>query len=216
MKLVTFFNGKYARTFLVRGYSYYRRACHYYLDTRIGKDSLEKVIESKHQDQGANETQSTDYRVLKNIFNDYKLTDSDVFVDVGCGQGRVISYLIYKKSKCRFIGIELDKEVMEYTQNRFKDFDNVSIINDNVLTCIPEDATVFYLFNPFNGNVFVAFIEEIEKKIHHKIHIIYSNDLYGSFLTNRKGWSIESQKNIQRKFVRPASVTIFKYEPLKY
>ncbi|MBO7088352.1 MAG: class I SAM-dependent methyltransferase, partial [Lentisphaeria bacterium] len=90
------------------------------LDRKIGGISLAEVRESKFQDLGAYPTMSAEYGAIDMMFKKFPLSEKDVFVDVGCGFGRVISRLLLKKSPCKkYYGVELDPDVAAITAKRF-------------------------------------------------------------------------------------------------
>ena len=204
MKIVNFINGTYL-------YLLFHRYRALYLDVLIGGKSLTGIIPSKYKNLNAFATQSTDYRLLRPIFKSYVLKPSDVFVDVGCGKGRVLSYLLLKKFSGKIIGVELDPGFADFAQKRLNNYKNVTIICGNILNIMPKEATVFYLFNPFNEIVFRNFIDEIENNINHKVTIIYCADLFKDYLVNRKGWIIRESKTINRRFGNPMQYSIIEY-----
>lgn len=184
-----------------------------YMDRRIGNTLLSPIIKSKYEHLGSNKVWSTDYRVLRRIFNDFRLADNDVFVDVGCGLGRVLSYLLIRGVKCRLIGIELDEQAANITKSRLSEFKQVEILNKNVMDCLPEDATVFYLFNPFDAARLAMFANKIEEVMRHNVHVIYLFDLHREILLNRNKWSVVSEQTVRRWACNDAHYTIFLYEP---
>ena len=73
------------------------------LDRKIGGISLSEVRESRFQDLGAYPTMSAEYGAIEMMFRDFPLDANDVFVDVGCGFGRVISWLLLKRPRAESI-----------------------------------------------------------------------------------------------------------------
>jgi 16S rRNA A1518/A1519 N6-dimethyltransferase RsmA/KsgA/DIM1 with predicted DNA glycosylase/AP lyase activity len=136
------------------------------------------VIQTRFSNEGAFNTQSSKERFVQLIFNNVPLTEKDVFVDVGCGVGKVLSMLhSYYKN---IIGVEIDPIIAELARNRVKDMDNVKVVTGNILDCKTEIklATVFYLFNPFNSAVLDSFLTLVERVGRKDVRIIYSNDIY--------------------------------------
>ena len=62
-------------------------------DKRYGGISVNQKKASKYSELGACATQSSDYRCLRQVFRAVPLSRNDVFIDVGCGEGRVLTYL---------------------------------------------------------------------------------------------------------------------------
>ena len=54
-------------------------------------------------------SQSTHYSILKKIFDKVNIDESDSFIDVGCGKGRVLAYLVMHDYKCAITGIEINE-----------------------------------------------------------------------------------------------------------
>jgi SAM-dependent methyltransferase len=136
----------------------------------------------------------SDYGALDFIFSTVKLSPADVIVDVGCGKGRVINYLLHKKSKNRIIGVELDSDIAAFTRRRLRRYRNVEIRNGNILDSIPEDATMFYLFNPFNADVMGRFKAKLEAVFDSTV-VIYYNANYADIFENAPGWTVTTHPN---------------------
>ena len=85
------------------------------MDRRICGLSLVPYVSSIFRDNqrgvGGTGTQSTHYLLLRRVFSHVNLTASDAFMDVGCGKGRVLAYLIRKKCPCTLYGIEYNETV---------------------------------------------------------------------------------------------------------
>jgi 16S rRNA A1518/A1519 N6-dimethyltransferase RsmA/KsgA/DIM1 with predicted DNA glycosylase/AP lyase activity len=183
------------------------------LDIRVARRSLGGTIESPYEARGVNKTQSTDYRVLKPIFKELCLKDTDSFLDVGCGKGRIIGYLLHRHFRGEIIGVELNSKIALFTSKRFKKHNNVHIITGDILENIPPQATILYLFNPFTEQVLEKLVTKIEKFIRHPALLIYCNDVHRKILENRANWSEEKVFRVKRKFTRESQVTFFRYIP---
>jgi len=109
------------------------------------------------------------YYFLEKFLNDYFIKKTDIFVDFGCGKGRVPILLNYLSS-CKSIGVEYDKNLYKFAMNNKKNYEkkygikNVDFIHEkaeNVL--IPENASIFYFYNPFSIIIFARVIRNILK-----------------------------------------------------
>ena len=146
--------------------------------------------ESRFQDLGAYPTMSAEYGAIEMMFKRFPLDENDVFVDVGCGFGRVISWLLLKKAPCKkYYGVELDPDVAAITEKRFKDYPQVSILNGNILDVLPHDGTVFWLYNPFDINVLDAFLSRLESGHETKAYVMYYCDYRAFALEGRRNWN---------------------------
>lgn len=185
------------------------------IDKKIGGKALNKRIETKHAAEGAKDTQSTDYRLLKPLFEKVTLSENDKLVDVGCGQGRVLSYLITEKGfKGKLVGIELASDIAAFTQARFRNYPQVEIINKNVIGNIPADGTVFYLFNPFNGMVLKDFLDSFENTVKHPALLIYGIPIHHTEFNGREKFKLSDVLSIEREYMKhPIEINIYKYNP---
>lgn len=131
-------------------------------------------------------TVSTNYEELDIIFSDYlQLQPGDVIADVGCGKGRVFSYLLYKKKENRMIGYEINELVGHQTKKRLSRYKNIEIRCENIFDNFPEKLDVFYLYNPFKEAMTTAFIEKVLQMPHAPV-IIYNNPIHLNLFTNDK------------------------------
>ena len=160
------------------------------LDRKIGGISLAEVRESRFQDLGAYPTMSAEYGAIDMMFRMFPLSEKDVFVDVGCGFGRVISRLLMKKSPCRkYYGVELDPDVAEIARKRFTGYPQVSILHGNILDVLPHDGTVFWLYNPFDVCVLDAFLRKLETGRETPAWVMYYCDYRAFALEGRRNWT---------------------------
>jgi cyclopropane fatty-acyl-phospholipid synthase-like methyltransferase len=139
---------------------------------------------------GAKDTANSDYIAMSFIFQDIVKSD-DVLVDVGCGKGRVLNYWLKKFPNNKIIGIELDEKVAKSTANRLANYKNVNIIIGNIVEFIPTDASLFYLFNPFDDNVMYEFKEALVSKFFNNslgwtnfFQIVYYNPIHTELFLN--------------------------------
>lgn len=164
----------------------------YVLDVKFGGKFLGGSISSKYKDIGAVDTQNTDYKRLEYIFSKFELKDTDIFVDIGCGKGRVMNWLLHIGFKGKIIGVELDPDVAAFTKNRLRKYDSVHIIQGNVLDCDLSEATVCYLFNPFDEKMLGGFLDQMEA-YQNSVTLIYYNDVHKSQMECRSQWLLKDE-----------------------
>lgn len=179
-------------------------------DRRYGGISVNKRIPSRYPEQGAYATQSSDYRCLKRVFCAVPLRPDDVFVDVGCGEGRVLTYLHEKGFRGRAIGIELDEAVAKTAMQRTSACPNATVVCGNVLEQgdLLKDATAVYLFNPFSRSVMHALVGLLESVCIHPVRVYYLNCLYAGELEEDGRWICLSKGEIRRRGCRPMRFTV--------
>ncbi|MCR4843043.1 MAG: class I SAM-dependent methyltransferase [Eubacterium sp.] len=178
------------------------RLLDYIEDRKIGEMSLAGWRRTYYRDKGSNATQSTDYRVLREVFARVPLTESDVLCDVGCGFGRVLSYVTLSGSRAKVFGIELDPLVAITAAKRMKDCPLVEVLCGDACELLPEETTVIYMYNPFQEEKLHEFLGVIESGINHPLTVIYVNDYYSHDITERKNWQEISRGNVRQRTYR--------------
>ena len=191
-------------------------------DKRICGRSLVKYVPSLYREtMGATGSESSCYWALDMIFKDLSFDESDSFIDVGCGKGRVLAYLADKKCPCPLTGIELNKEVYEYAKSWAEAFPQITLIHGNAFEQDYNKYTVMFLARPFETDAFHRFIAHLESNLSHKIKLIYWWDTQsGKYLENRDGWNMLKREWIFTShglfmYPWPQRYTIWEYTPQK-
>ncbi|GLC90016.1 class I SAM-dependent methyltransferase [Lysinibacillus piscis] len=136
----------------------------------------------------------TPYTGLQQLFKDYEMPDNAVFIDMGCGKGRVPIYINYQ-FHIPTIGVEMDAGFYmeaEHNKKRYLQKHNsyapITFIHAiaEAYTIKPSD-NVFFFFNPFSIHIFrtvVHMIWQSYEKHMREIHIIlyYPSADYLQFL----------------------------------
>jgi SAM-dependent methyltransferase len=152
-----------------------------YFDIRVGVYTG-GIQGSRYAASGANDTVSTDLRIIPALL-DQALSEGDVFVDVGCGRGRVLHWVLRDERASAVYGIELDKRVAAIAARSLDNYLNATVVAGNVLTALPDDATLMYLWNPFNADMMEKFKEAVVTKYTslgrlNQLRIVYHNALH--------------------------------------
>jgi SAM-dependent methyltransferase len=127
------------------------------LDLRYGS-ILGGTIRTRFGEVGAFHVTNSEYGDLPFLFAAAGSEPDDVFVDVGCGKGRVLNWLLTHFPNSAIYGIELDPEVGRKTALRLRRRANVQVLFGDATARLPVEGTVFYLFNPFDERVMRRFI----------------------------------------------------------
>ncbi len=182
-------------------------------DRRYGGISADKIKASRYRDKGAYTTESTNYIWLDKIFKSYPLKGNEVFVDVGCGEGRVLTYLHSKKFCGELIGIELDPDVATTASSRAANCTNIRILAGDFRNYkeVIKGATAIYLFNPFNASVLKTFIELIESCVDHQLILYYCNDVHRHILDKRNNWTIVRRDTLKIAIHPTRNYTVYRY-----
>jgi SAM-dependent methyltransferase len=128
------------------------------VDLRFGR-FLGGTIRSRYEHLGAFHVANSDYDDLPLLFAAAQVAPEDILVDVGCGKGRVINWLLRNHPANTIYGIELDPEVCASTTRRLRRFEQVQILCGDATTMLPSDGTIFFLFNPFDEHVLRRFAD---------------------------------------------------------
>jgi len=72
-----------------------------------------------------------DRRIIAKIINTAKLTENDIVLEVGPGQG-ALTKEIAKKSK-KVIAVEKDERAVDFLEKELKDFDNIELVRADIL-----------------------------------------------------------------------------------
>lgn len=139
----------------------------------------DKVVSTRFSDQGAFNTQSSDDRYVRFVLENIPISEKEVFVDVGCGVGKVL-VMLHNHCKLRIIGIEIDPIIAEIARDRVKGMGNIQVIIGNILDFknVIQDASIFYLYNPFNAEVLDKFLGLVNSIGRKHVHVIYVNDIF--------------------------------------
>ena len=138
-----------------------------------------------------NKKEACDYETIaifsiKKILNNIEIDKKDIFVDFGCGKGRVL-LIASRYNFNKIIGIEFSPELISIALaniERCKNYSNFSIdkikiIEEDVLHYnFSNNETVFYLYNPFSNIILNRLCENIVKSFisnPRRILIIYVN-----------------------------------------
>jgi SAM-dependent methyltransferase len=150
---------------------------------------------SRFHDLGAIQTVSTDYALLPALLGPV-LKPGDVFVDVGCGKGRVLNWVLDDGRAQTLFGIELDKDVAAAVARRFSDNLAVTIVAGDALTSLPDSANVFYLWHPFEAPIMRRFRDTLVAKYRRlgtlaQVRLVYHNSMYEDVWREQAGCRVE-------------------------
>jgi SAM-dependent methyltransferase len=92
--------------------------------------------------------------------------EEDVFVDLGCGLGKVTA-LARMISGARVRGIEVQEQLI----SRAPKLDGVEYFLGDVRDAPLDDGTIFYLYNPFSGDVLSQVLRRL-RAVAQKRHLV--------------------------------------------
>lgn len=193
------------------------------IDRQICSQSLVKYVPSVYRDDtngvGMTGSQSTSYLILDRIFSHIYLTEKDSFLDVGCGKGRVLAFLLREHAPCALNGIEINEVSGETARKWTAAYPQVSVKVGDAFEIDYNPFTVLFLGRPFLPKTFLEFIEKLEGTLVHPITFIYWVDQQsGHLLKDRRGWTLQFREKLA--FIHgliiagsPQSYSIWTYDP---
>lgn len=167
----------------------------------------------------------TPYRALEILFDNYKLSNNDSFVDFGFGRGRVLFY-VHDRFNINVTGVEAEilnydealSNLETYEKNHPKAFDEITLeygLAENYE--IKKEDNVFYFFNPFDITILEIIYNNIINSIlkHPRdvdLLVYYSIPNYIKFLNNSKHFKLVNKLNIPDRREVYQQVLIYRYK----
>jgi SAM-dependent methyltransferase len=133
------------------------------------------------QSLGLDPNEAFDYRVagwrsLQAIIHRSEVTPADVFVDLGCGKGRVL-FLATRYRFKRIIGVDLSPAMVETARRNLSRTSRVQVEMANAAEWfVPDDVTFAFLYNPFPNPIFERVIENLLESLRRRprtLRVIY-------------------------------------------
>jgi SAM-dependent methyltransferase len=111
------------------------------------------------------------WHVLPRALRHVRPTDSDTFVEFGCGKGRVV-HQAARRPFGRVIGVEFSPELAEIARanlaaraHQHRCHDVEIVVTDARDFPVPDDLTVAYFFRPFGAETFEIVLARIVESI---------------------------------------------------
>ena len=145
-----------------------------------------------------NRYEPTPYELMDRLFENYSLSSDDRLVDVGCGKGR-LNFYVHHLFGSETAGIEMNPvfytEALENKKQYVKKHKGAER-KVEFYNCLAQDYqieardNVFYFFNPFSVQVFIAFINEIMRSAETdprmiEVILFFASQDYSDFLETR-------------------------------
>ncbi len=162
-------------------------------DNRYGLDMDESFKVTDFDSLKSEETypyryQPTRIRHFRKFMKRFNFPEGQVFVDIGSGKGKILllaSQYCFKK----VIGVELSqvlcqvaRENISIYQNKTGKSYNIEVVESDVMQYqVPDDASVFYLYNPFESRIMQVILQNIQSSLKNnprKVWIVFNNFQY--------------------------------------
>ena len=133
------------------------------IDTDEGADAAQRYADPKYVSYEA-----LSYECIDSAFASLAIRrGEDVFLDYGCGKGRVLTVAATRPFR-RVIGVEMLPDLaavaernLSTARRRLRCRETEVVVADASTYRVPPDVTVIFLFNPFRGEVLSAVQQQI-------------------------------------------------------
>jgi SAM-dependent methyltransferase len=150
--------------------------------------------------------EASPWRTLSSVLPRSSVGPTDVFVDFGCGKGRVLLQAARYPFR-KVIGVELSPEVADVGRRnvarvrRYLACKDVEVVTDDVAEFpIPDDLTVAFCFNPATGAIFKRLLANLGQSLERHprpFQLIYHNPAMEGAL-EEAGWSESRRISLRR------------------
>jgi SAM-dependent methyltransferase len=184
--------------------------CELYYDTKFGVKTgvviaTDKLDGDPEALRHASDSFPSSYLILKEAFSQAQgaLRDA-VLIDFGCGLGRALLFASQLPLR-RIIGVELSpvlcamarQNIDGFYRRNTKTTPEWSVVNADARAFdIPDDATVFYFFNPFDAVVLEATIERILVSVARAPRdctVVYANPVHDAVLAANPDFELQKR-----------------------
>ncbi len=133
--------------------------------------------------EGYHDYEPSGWRSLKRALDGLEIGRDDVFVDIGCGKGRVVAQAMHRPFR-RVIGVELAPELADQARTlvarqRRRRCGSVEILStDATSEPLPDDVTVVYMYNALSGDSLRALLDRIAEsaeRVPRRLRYVYVN-----------------------------------------
>jgi predicted RNA methylase len=160
-----------------------------YWETRLGI-STARIVESRSDRY---HYVTLPYPAILSVIRSLQLAPSDVFVDLGCGKGRVVCCAARVDIR-EAIGIEREQELCRLAQTNALRLrgrrTTISIRHVSAENADYLNETVFYMFNPFGEDVMRAVMLKIASSLAlnpRPVRLVYVKPMFENVL-QESGW----------------------------
>lgn len=162
---------------------------------------------------------ATSYAHLEKIFASVVLSPDDVFVDIGCGRGRVTAFAALHRPK-KVIGLEIVADFAAQARAAGKKVSArtgvpIEICQaDAAVFCI-ADGTVYFMYHPFGPRTLQEVLDNIRKSLEthpRRVRIVYHNPIHDTAFADA-GWLIKSQHLESVAVGHTAVISVWENDP---
>jgi hypothetical protein len=148
---------------------------------------------------GSEDCVTLPYSDIMFILGSAGLRETDVFVDIGCGRGRVLCCASLFPVR-KVVGIEHDADASRAAKDNAAHLRGalapIHVIHSNATEYEFSEGTVFYMYNPFKSDILEVVLERICESLsrfNRPVRIIYANPVHDVCLS-ASGWLKRSKR----------------------
>jgi len=177
----------------------------YGTDTR-GWVGLEELNFSSENKSRGTQYQPTGVTLLRYAFDSIQPSHESVFIDLGCGKGRVL-LLAYLRGFKRVVGVEFSPQLCQTAKENIEIFGKklgrkVDIeIHQSDVTDYPwqDDEDVIFMFNPFDPIVLDKVLSDIQSSFIRRPRrgwIVYVNPRHQGLFDSARGFELVRETKV--------------------
>jgi SAM-dependent methyltransferase len=163
----------------------------------------------------------TPWLTLKRVLSQHELREDDVFIDFGCGKGRVVFQAAMYPFR-RVIGVELVPDLADIARDNIRRAlpklrcKHVEIVTADVVNYeVPDDVTFVYFFDPFHGEIFSAVVQKLLASLRRRpreLTIIYFDPAEEQILLAAGAKLVKTTRGLRptREWSRENAVHVYK------
>jgi SAM-dependent methyltransferase len=183
-----------------------------------GLDTAADATEPEHDHPDRVPYQASGWHVLPRALRYLGVSDSDTFVDFGCGKGRVVHQAARRPFR-RVIGVEISPALAETARaalaarsHRHRCRNVEIVVADAREFRVPDDLTIAYLAHPFSGETFEAVLQGIVASIDRhprRVRLIYVEPVHRSQILATGRFRLLTEQRTKLLDRRPYPTAIF-------
>lgn len=130
--------------------------------------------------------QPTPYHMLR-VVSSY-IRSNDVFVDLGCGKGRVLCFVATRCKLRKAIGVELVPELAHVARRNLSKLTLVApvrVVNVDAREADLSEGTVYFMYNPFGQDTLRKILQNLKKSLRtnpRRVRLLYYNPKHAHIL----------------------------------
>ncbi len=164
------------------------------------------------------------WRILRRILDPEDVDASDVFLDLGCGKGRVVLQAAMEYGFGRVLGVELAPELcaiaqanLGKTKAKLRCLDVQLFCADARYFSVPDDVSVVFMYNPFGGQVMRGALDQVAASLERRprrLRLIYFHPKHKGELRATQRFEIVRRRRVVAPMqLRSTSLHLYEARP---